>query len=181
MEKSNNDNVTLLNSRKKNFAIRTYGNTEFLKKCGINLNHKLIRAKRCDNGEWIEGFPFWMAHDDGRHIHYFIIPTGIDASLGMPIEKMQVEIFPDTYCMNTGKEYMNGEEAYEGDIFESQASGDIMVLCYGTYQAFCPVDMTYMDSVGFYAKGKGYPDMPIGDLQDYALKKGNVFDNPELL
>lgn len=42
-------------------------------------------------------------------------------------------------------------------------------------------DRCYMDSVGFYAECDGYPDMPIGDLHDYALKKGNIFDNPELL
>ena len=76
---------------------------------------------------------------------------------------------------------MDGETAYEGDIFESQAGGQLMILRFGTYQAYCPVDETYMDSVGFYAECEGYPDMPIGDLKDYALKVGNIFDNPELL
>lgn len=70
---------------------------------------------------------------------------------------------------------------FEGDIFESQVSGDLMILRFGTYQAYCPIDRCYMDSVGFYAECDGYPDMPIGDLCDYALKKGNIFDNPELL
>lgn len=32
-----------------------------------------------------------------------------------------------------------------------------------------------------YAECEGYPDMPIGDLKDYALKMGNIFDNSELL
>lgn len=45
---------------------------------------------------------------------------------------------------------------------------------------WCPVDRCYMDSVGFYAECKGYPDMPIGDLKDYALKKGNIFDSTDL-
>ena len=38
-----------------------------------------------------------------------------------------------------------------------------------------------MDSVGFYAECKGLPNMPIGDLEEYALKLGNVFDNPDLM
>lgn len=90
------------------------------------------------------------------------------------------EIDPSTLCRCTEKEYMDSLVAYEGDIFESQASGDLMILRYGTYQAWCPVDRCYMDSVGFYAECKGYPDMPIGDLKDYALKKGNIFDSTNL-
>lgn len=38
-----------------------------------------------------------------------------------------------------------------------------------------------MDNVGFYAEAAGYPQMPIGKLKDYGLKRGNIFDNPELL
>lgn len=76
---------------------------------------------------------------------------------------------------------MDSEIAYEGDIFESQVGEQLMILRFGTYRAYCPADRCYMDSVGFYAECDGYPDMPIGDLHDYALKKGNIFDNPELL
>lgn len=38
-----------------------------------------------------------------------------------------------------------------------------------------------MDNVGFYAAGKGLPDMPIGSLKDYAKVIGNIIDNPELI
>ena len=91
------------------------------------------------------------------------------------------DVDPETICRCTGKEYMNCAMAYEGDIFESQSCGLRMVLKYGTYQAYCPADKCYMDSVGFYAEAIGYQQMPIGDLKDYALKIGNIFDNPELL
>lgn len=145
------------------------------------MNDRLYRAKRTDNGEWVEGFYLCVAHDDGRHIHHFISTLGISLNLSTPIENIQVEVDPNTLCHCTGKEYMDSEIAFEGDIFQSQTSGDLLILRYGTYQAYCPVDKTYMDSVGFYAECKGYPDMPIGDLKDYALKKGTIFDNPELL
>lgn len=92
-----------------------------------------------------------------------------------------VEIDATTLCRCTEKEYMDSEMAYEGDIFESQTCGLLMVIRYGTFQAYCPVDGVFMDSVGFYASCDGFPDMPIGDLKDYALKKGNIFDDISLL
>lgn len=55
----------------------------------------LFRGKRVDNGEWVEGFYFCMVHDDGRHVHHFIIPIGVDLSLSTPIEKIQVEVNPE--------------------------------------------------------------------------------------
>lgn len=47
----------------------------------------LFKAKRKDNGEWVEGFYFCMVHDDDRHVHHFIMPLGTDLSLGTPIER----------------------------------------------------------------------------------------------
>lgn len=93
----------------------------------------------------------------------------------------EVLIDPETVCRCTGKKYMNGEIAYEGDIYKNPGCGVVFVLKYGTYTAYCPADDTYMDNVGFYAEAEGYPQMPIGDLSTYALKIGNIFDNPELL
>lgn len=90
------------------------------------------------------------------------------------------DVDPETICRCTGKEYMNREVAYEGDIFEIQSIGLRMVLKYGTYQTYCPEDEFYAVSFGFYAE-TGYQQMPIGNLKDYALKIGNIFDNPELL
>ena len=58
---------------------------------------------------------------------------------------------------------------------------DNMIIKYGVYQVYCPVDKCYMDSVGFYAAGKGLPDMPISSLEDYAKVIGNITDNLELI
>lgn len=86
---------------------------------------------------------------------------------------------------STGKKDISGQEVFEGDIIESHLGGQIladnMIIKYGVYQAYCPVDKCYMDSVGFYASGKGLPDMPIGSLEDYAKVIGNITDNPELI
>ena len=133
------------------------------------MNNSLYRAKRTDSGEWVEGYLFRLSEE----LNPFIM---LENKKGT-----SYEVDPSTICKCTGKEYMDSVIAYEGDVFESQASGDLMILRYGIYQAYCPVDKEYMDSLGFYAECKGYADMPIGDLHDYALRKGNIFDNPELL
>ena len=57
----------------------------------------LCKAKRKDNGELVKGYYFCMHHNDGRkHIHHFLIPLETDLSIGTPIDKIQVEIDPDT-------------------------------------------------------------------------------------
>ena len=94
----------------------------------------------------------------------------------------------DTHILqrSTEKCDISGQEVYEGDIIESHMpNGQIldlnMVVRYGTYQVYCPVDKEYVDSVGFYISASGYPDMPLGTLEDYAKVIGNIFKNPELI
>jgi len=101
------------------------------------------------------------------------------------------EIFPGTpeqrayeVMRYTGKEDMDGKEVYEGDIIKNDYpdhNAVLMEIKYGTYQAYCPVDKVFMDSVGFYAVAEGYPDMPIGTMEGYAIVIGNIYENPELL
>lgn len=76
----------------------------------------LFKAKRLDNGEWVEGFYFCMTHPDGRHTHHFIIPLGADLSLGTPVEKIQVEVDPATICQCTELKDKNGKLIWENDI-----------------------------------------------------------------
>lgn len=97
-------------------------------------------------------------------------------------------LMADTHILqrSTGKTDISGQEVFEGDIIESHLpDGRIldlnMVVRYGTYQAYCPVDEEYEESVGFYVSAQGYPDMPLGPLGDYAKVIGNVFENPELI
>lgn len=86
---------------------------------------------------------------------------------------------------NTEKQDISGEFVYEGDFIESHQGTQIldvlMLIKYGTYEAYCPADKEYMDSIGFFAEAEGYPQMPIGPLEDYAKVIGNVFENADLL
>lgn len=137
------------------------------------MNEHLCRAKHVDNGKWIEGYYLdYKAFSSGNPEQYTILPVHDNGIL----RGVAQEILPETVCRCTGKEYMNGEIAYEGDIYENPGCGVVFVLKYGTYTAYCPADDVYMDSVGFYAEAEGYPQRPIGDLSKYALKIGTIFD-----
>ena len=64
----------------------------------MNVSEKMLcQANRKDNGQLVIGYYFCMHHnDDRKHIHHFIIPLEADLSIGTPIEKIQVEIDPNT-------------------------------------------------------------------------------------
>lgn len=146
----------------------------------------LYRGKSEDNGEWVYGNHLYDEISD----KHFIVPFG-------NIEESQkvgengccycvgFEVIPETIGKCSGRCDISGKPMYEGDVFESHQGSKIlavtMILKYGTYQAYCPADKTFMDSVGFYVEAKGYPNMPMGDTESYAKVIGNIHDNPELL
>lgn len=79
----------------------------------------------------------------------------------------------------TGQHDLAWHDIYSGDIIESQCGGQIIEIRFGEYQAYCPADKMNMTNMGFYAVSHGYPIMPIGDIQDYGIKIGNIYENPE--
>lgn len=135
----------------------------------------LYRAKRVDNGKWVEGFYFCMTHPDGRHTHHFIIPLGADLSLGTPIEKIQVEVDPSTLCWCTGIKDKNGKLICENDIMEAHLDDKF------------PEDVTRTRVV--WEKNGWVTSKPGAVYREYLDDfdtehfevVGNSFDNPELL
>ncbi len=56
-----------------------------------------------------------------------------------------------------------------------------MLVKYGEYDAYCPVDRQIMKNVGFYVSMEGCPDMPLGPTEEYAEKIGHINIDPKLI
>lgn len=124
----------------------------------------LFRAKRIDNGEWVEGnyVKAELIHEDGYE-HYII-------------ETMRrgktYEIDPKTLCQYTELKDKNGEKIFIGDIVKCTKG--------------CPHEIIWLKEYGGTYIG-GMPAVYLSGLRDgYAWtgeeeKVGNIFDNPELL
>ncbi|MBQ8279737.1 MAG: hypothetical protein IJZ23_07845 [Roseburia sp.] len=135
----------------------------------------IFRAKRVDNGEWVEGFYFCMVHDDGRHVHHFIMPLGADLNLETPIEKIQVEVDVKTTCQYTGLTDKNGNKIWENDIVKAWSEGQCAIGHvkqridghWIMYPAWQNGEMWYL--------------LPNDDGRTTVEIVGNIFDNADLL
>lgn len=136
-------------------------------------NRHLYRGKQAENGEWVEGFYFCMTHPDGRHTHHFIIPLGADLSLGTPVEKIQVEVDPDTICQCTGLKDKNGNLIWENDIANCMDAECCGYISWNESEAGFYFDVLLEDG--------RFEEEHIYDYQDCMEVIGNNFDNPELL
>ena len=130
----------------------------------------LYRAKRCDNGEWVQGALF-----NGES--HCIIGQEIKFSPYTEHECKIVgyEVDRDTICQCTGLKDKNGKLIWENDILV------------GYLDDMYPENATYAqviwDKNGFYTKEKDSDDISLMDEFDekYFEVFGNIFDNPELL
>ena len=150
----------------------------------------LFKAKRKDNGEWVEGFYFCMTHTDGRHTHHFIIPLGADLSLGTPVEKIQVEVDQSTICQCTGLKDKNGKLIFENDIVSFEDTGE---EGYEYKEGFDFVNKAKVEFAegrwsltDFVSDNSGvmdemYDHAEFMEFWQYCEVIGNKFDNPELL
>lgn len=127
----------------------------------------LFKAKRLDNGEWVEGYlsyPFCTKKDNESYYFYakdslgFFCRCVVDAS---------------TICQCTGLKDRNGKLIWENDVANCLAED-----CYG-YIGWNE------DEAGFYfnvlLEDGRFEEEHLYDYQDGIEVIGNKFDNPELL
>lgn len=140
----------------------------------------LFKAKRIDNGEWIEGYLFDNGFD-GEEKKYFIGGLIIEKYNGTACDEWVItgidfcEIDPETLCQYTGLCDKNGKKIWENDI--------LMAHLDESY----PEDVTYetieWNVAGWVVHETGSTDREYidkFDLEHYEVV-GNIFDNKELL
>ena len=131
------------------------------------MNREIIfKAKRLDNGEWVEGYYLNIAK-----INHFIC-TGkikLDGALKGIIAPEMYVIDPDTLCQHTGLTDRNGKRIWENDIVE------------------LPDENVYFkcewekDTARFVLNGDRFT-VDFDDYREYEVEViGNIFDNAELL
>lgn len=135
----------------------------------------LFKAKRKDNGEWVEGYYRADPDLDG----YFICGWEYGYSEnGIEREPFDEEVYPSTICQYTGLTDKNGQKIWENDI--------VSINAYSYYE---PED-DYFGVVKYSSKDACW--CLCGEVSDVICecfgsytteinKHGNIFDNPELL
>lgn len=130
-----------------------------------------FRAKRVDNGEWVEGYLYRIS----EYNHPFIM---LKNKFGKAFE-----VDENTVCQYTGLKDKNGKEIWENDIVKYHFGEDMAAIKFGKYQN-C-FDSQKACHCGFYVDWQGcYLRKDLGywiEMLDDSNIIGNIFDNPELL
>ena len=124
----------------------------------------LFRAKRIDNGEWVEGF-YVNRFDVNEEIEHLIFWRKSYTVWEY------AKIDPETLCQYTGLKDKNGNRIWENDIIKHEISDTIGTVKWyqEDYVGWC-VDDTIIDEQQF-----------TDEMWNECEVIGNIFDNPELL
>ena len=127
----------------------------------------LFKAKRIDNGEWVEGC-LVIDHSRSNLFEYRMQPVESGVLYAPPIN-------PETLCQYTGLTDKNGNRIWENDILIAHLDESY------------PEDVTYetieWGMSGWVAREAGSTDrqyLDKFDLEHFEVV-GNIFDNKELL
>lgn len=126
----------------------------------MKIENIKFKAKRLDNGEWVKGSFVVMK-----------IPTLSKSALGIVAEGGATlhEVDPSTVCQFTGTKDSEGNEIWEGDIFEGESKSEI-VFTKGTFATHSIDDngKVYSYPLCYFVKEDGTVEGKV---------VGNKFDN----
>lgn len=150
----------------------------------------LFKAKRIDNGEWVEGYYVYC-----RKRHYIL--QVLNKAIGFDEREYEwVEVDPDTICQYTGLTDKNGKKIWENDILRGHGNDkDLSKVSFGKFYVIDAETLRRVDEViGWHtevietdALSKCEPFCLPMPLTDFYIERsefevyGNIFDNPELL
>lgn len=122
----------------------------------------LFRAKRLDNGEWVEGYlSYPFCTKKGNESYYFYAKD----SLGF---FCRCVVDASTICQCTGLKDKNGNLIWENDIVKINNSKVNTVITFRDFEIICTIP-----NEKYYKHRLEY------DTEYEVI--GNIFDNPELL
>ena len=130
------------------------------------MREVLFKAKRKDNGEWVEGYYLNIAK-----VNHFIC-TGkikLDGALKGIVAPEMYAIDPDTLCQYTGLTDKNGKKIWENDILEC---GMRLRVSWHHFKASWVLSKKGWMYNHFFGESVEPEDVEV---------IGNIFDNPELL
>lgn len=136
----------------------------------------LFKAKRKDNGEWVEGYYLKYIKPANCCIEHRIFVSDLDGVTWYVVDEI-------TICQYTGLTTKNGNKIWENDIIKYHFGNDVAPIRYGEYQS-C-FDNTKTGHIGFYVdwNGKQALRKDLGywvNMIDCNVI-GNTIDNPELI
>lgn len=133
-----------------------------------------FRAKRKDNGEWVEGFLFELFFEGEWCIgNEALEPNDYSELIGK--NRDWFEIIPETICQYTGLKDNNGDKIWENDILKVEIADN-------KYRNY----LVKFDKKELSYELFGNDDLPFricfnrGNQHIFEVI-GNIFDNPKLL
>lgn len=135
----------------------------------------LYKAKRVDNGEWVQGYLFDDGFENGR---VFIGGLVIEKYNGTACDDWTIsgscfyEIDKSTICQCTGLKDKNGKLIWENDIIRCEVGTAKVIWDKSEWRIEWLKNDLWRKDLYYWA---------VEDIQRIVVVIGNIFDNEELL
>lgn len=120
----------------------------------------LFKAKRVDNGEWVESCSIVHLFDNNRNViavGFVPVGTSADATDVVPVE-------PETVCQYTGLRDSNGQRIFEGDIMNRSMFTGVVLFKFSRWQIEPTGDSEFIHYPSFY--GNAVTFEVVGNIHD---------------